>query len=170
MHMPAPHTLVRPARRFRRARARVRGAVLVEAALVMPLLCVFLGLMVFFHRAYKAKISTRAAARENAFDVASRGCPNGSKATESSFQGAATTGSIGKTAAQKGDGTASALSFDHGTAKATKTATVSWKTAYGPWQKTIKPAESYVYCNENPIVTNAGSWFSFGTSEFKKNQ
>ncbi len=165
----------RPNRTLARARvnnrARARGAVMVEAALVLPLLVVFLGLNVFFHRAYKAKIRVRSEAREAAFESASRACPSGTNATESSMQtgtGAAAGGTdLGQTAAKKGDGTSAVMSFDHGTAKASKSATVSWKTAYGPWEKTLKPAESFVYCNEKGVATNAASWFSWGTSEFK---
>jgi hypothetical protein len=144
---------------------------MVEAALVLPVLVVFLGLMIFFHRAYEAKIRLRAEARESAFDAASRGCPAGAAASESSFQagaGATSAGSsLGKMAAQKGDGTSAVLAFDHGTAHASKSATVSWKTAYGPWTKTLRPAESFVYCNERGVDTNAQSWFAWGTKEYR---
>lgn len=149
-----------------RTARRQRGAVMVEAALVLPLLVVFLGLFVFFHRAYKEKIRIRAEAREAAFSAASRGCPSGSgSGSESSMSTGAAAGSLSQIAGQKGDGTSSAMSFSHGTASASKGATVSWNTAYGPWTKTLKKADSYVYCNENPVVTSAASWLDWGMKQ-----
>lgn len=150
----------------RRSFAAQRGAVMVEAALVLPLLVVFLGLMTFFHRAYKEKIRVRAEARELAFDAASRACPSGASALESSFDSGSSTSQLSHLASRHGDGTSSVMSFDHGAAQASRSATVSWNTAYGPWSKTLKPATSYVYCNEKGVNTDASSWFSWATGEF----
>ena len=147
---------------------RRRGAVMVEAALVLPVLVTFFAFGVFFHRAYSEKIRIRAEAREAAFTAASRGCPSGSSnSSESSMQTGAMSSAVGKSAANKGDGTSTAMDFSHGTATAKKTASVSWKTGAGTVAKQIKPAESTVYCNENPIVTSAASWLDFGMNGSK---
>ncbi|MBK6691924.1 MAG: pilus assembly protein [Myxococcales bacterium] len=153
-------------RRIARRNARSeRGAVAVEAALVLPLLVVFLGLNVFFHRAYKAKIENRAEAREAAFDAASHGCTKGETGSAKSMETGAGGTSLGDTASKKGDGTGKALSFDHGTASASKSSTVRWRTAYGPWEKKLKAADSYVYCNERPIAGGLSSWTKWGMSQ-----
>jgi len=139
---------------------------MVEAALVLPVLVTFFAFGVFFHRAYAEKIRIRAEAREAAFAAASRGCPSGtSNSSETSMQAGAQgamSGELGKQAAAKGDGTSAAMSFAHGSATVTKSASVSWKTGSGTVAKQLKSAESTVYCNENPIVTSAASWLDFG--------
>lgn len=151
----------------RARRARARGAVLVEAAMVFPLLVVFLGLSTFFHLAYREKIRLRSEARQVAFDAAIRGCPNGADGVEPSFTSGAAGTSLAQTAAQSSDGTSNPLSFTHGIAHASKTAPVSWNTAYGPWTTQLKPAESFVYCNELPVRGDSDSWFTWGTQQAK---
>lgn len=58
----------------RRARRRQRGAALVEAAVVLPVLAIFLGLIMYEYSAYKEKMRVQQTARENALLFASHGC------------------------------------------------------------------------------------------------
>lgn len=58
--------------RIRRTR-RQRGAVLVEAAVVMPVLVIFLGLTMFVHKEYMAKQETMTDTRHAAFSKALHG-------------------------------------------------------------------------------------------------
>jgi hypothetical protein len=128
---------------------------------------VFLGLFTFFHRAYKEKVRIRQEAGAAAFESASRGCMEGSTGTETSMASGSGTRTVANTASKKHDGTASTLNFEHGTASASKQATVSWNTAYGPWTRTLKAAESHVYCNERGVDTSSGSWLQWGTDNYR---
>jgi hypothetical protein len=56
--------------RKRRSRARTRGAALVEAAVVLPVMCIFLGLMLYVQQEYKAKQTMMAQSRHDAFSAA----------------------------------------------------------------------------------------------------
>jgi TadE-like protein len=49
---------------------RTRGAAMVEAAIVLPVLTLFLGLMMFVRAQYSAKLFAMADARQNAWDRA----------------------------------------------------------------------------------------------------
>ncbi len=49
---------------------RTRGAAMVEAAIVLPVLTIFLGLMMFVRAQYSAKLFAMADARQNAWDRA----------------------------------------------------------------------------------------------------
>jgi Flp pilus assembly protein TadG len=55
-------------------RRRQRGAAIVEAALVMPVMAVFLGLIAFTHHSYAAKIDKQAATRSGTLFYASHAC------------------------------------------------------------------------------------------------
>ncbi len=50
---------------------------MVEAAVVLPMLCVFFGLMMFVRAQYSAKLYTMADARQKTWDNASHGCVSG---------------------------------------------------------------------------------------------
>ena len=53
---------------------RARGAALVEAAVVIPVLLVFLGTIAFTHRSYAAKMDKQAATRAGTLFYASHAC------------------------------------------------------------------------------------------------
>lgn len=55
-------------------RARRRGAALVEAALVLPVMIVFLGCIMFAHRAYDTKLDRQMATRAGTLYYASHNC------------------------------------------------------------------------------------------------
>ena len=61
------------ARKHRR-RTRQRGAALVEAAVVLPVLAIFLGLILYEYTSYKEKMKVQQTARENSLYFASHGC------------------------------------------------------------------------------------------------
>ena len=55
-------------------RRNQRGAAIVEAALVMPVMAVFLGLIAFTHHSYAAKINRQAVNRSSTLYYASHAC------------------------------------------------------------------------------------------------
>src|SRR5512140_2576712 len=59
--------------RWQKKRSR-RGAALVEAAVVLPVLAIFLGLIMYEYNSYKQKISVQQTSRENSLYFASHGC------------------------------------------------------------------------------------------------
>jgi hypothetical protein len=59
-----------------RARARQRGAIFVEAAIVSTMLMTMLAGGVFFHHMYDAKILAGREARLKAWEEAEKGCPS----------------------------------------------------------------------------------------------
>lgn len=60
-----------------RRKHRSRGAAMVEAAVVLPMLCMFLGIMTFARAQYSAQLYTMADARQKTWDNASHGCVSG---------------------------------------------------------------------------------------------
>jgi Flp pilus assembly protein TadG len=60
-----------------RYRTKRRGAALVEAAVVVPVLALFLGLMMFLHAQYSAKLAAMTKARAAAWDNSLHGCNGG---------------------------------------------------------------------------------------------
>jgi type II secretory pathway pseudopilin PulG len=59
-------------------RKKQRGAALVEAAVVLPVLAIFLGLIMYEYSSYKEKMKVQQTSRENALYFASHGCRGGS--------------------------------------------------------------------------------------------
>ena len=60
----------------RSGRSRARGAAMVEAAVVLPVLVAFLGVGMMMHRAYADKIEQNQGIRAGALDFAAHDCEN----------------------------------------------------------------------------------------------
>ncbi len=58
-------------------RSKQRGAALVEAAVVLPVLAIFLGLIMYEYSSFKEKMKVQQTSRENALYFASHGCQGG---------------------------------------------------------------------------------------------
>ena len=63
--------------RRRASRARSRGAALVEAAVVIPVMLVFLGLIMFTYRSYAMKMDQQTTLRASVLSYASHDCEGG---------------------------------------------------------------------------------------------
>lgn len=63
-------------------RARARGAALVEAAGVLPVLCMFLALMTFVELEYAEKLAINKQTRQQAWDLSAHACNGGGQASE----------------------------------------------------------------------------------------
>jgi hypothetical protein len=57
-----------------RKRSGKRGAALVEAAVVIPVMLMFLGLIMFTHKSYAMKMDKQMATRSQSMSYASRAC------------------------------------------------------------------------------------------------
>jgi hypothetical protein len=58
-------------------RKNQRGAAMAEGAVVLPLLCIFFGLMMYVHNSYKLKMQLQADSRFAAFSSAAHACADG---------------------------------------------------------------------------------------------
>jgi hypothetical protein len=67
-------TLTRAARLAKRSRRHARGAALVEAAVVVPVMLVFAGCIMFAHRSYAAKMDKQMGTRAGILYYASHNC------------------------------------------------------------------------------------------------
>jgi len=136
-------------------RRRSRGAALVEAAVVLPVMVSFLGLTMFVHRSYADKIDLQATTRSEILYYASHNCEGGTPAAVST-QGDAADPNNGQGTAETGlggkSGVTGGLNRDWQLAKSTRKATtnaqkvVLWKQSY----MLSRPihGDSEVACNE----------------------
>jgi hypothetical protein len=135
-----------------RARRRQRGAALVEAAVVLPVLAIFLGLIMYEYNSYKEKMKVQQTSRENSLYFASHGCRGGSgfggygpagytldTDGNTSYQGAIDKGPPGGDAMQG----ATDRSFNMSQTDMSATAT-------GGGHSRVVKGSSRAYCNERP--------------------
>jgi hypothetical protein len=131
-------------------RKKQRGAALVEAAVVLPVLAIFLGLIMYEYSSYKEKMKVQQTSRENALFFASHGCNGGNGGYgaagyqldidgNTSYQGAIDRGPPGA------DGMKGATDRSFNTAQTTMSAQASG----GGRTRTVK-GTSQAYCNERP--------------------
>lgn len=141
-------------------RRRQRGAAMIEAAIVIPVLCIFIGLIVFTHRSYSTKIEKQTATRAGTLYYASHACEGQLPADVSSqiddqdvgAGGSAASKNSGKIGGTNSAGATSALSNQGAMAKATPPPTTVTGTAVQE-QRTVNlsrqiTAGSEVACNE----------------------
>jgi hypothetical protein len=79
----------------RKKKLKRRGAALVEAALVLPTLAIFLGMTMYEYRSYREKMLAQQTTRLNAFYFASHGCEG--QGASGGFLGSIANGSVGNT-------------------------------------------------------------------------
>jgi hypothetical protein len=151
--------------RARRYRRHERGAALVEAALVLPTLAIFLGLTMYEYRSYREKMFAQQTTRLNAFYYASHSCtgqmPSGG--FMSSIADAQPGGGLGpsgyqmETAGTNGGGKVLNGNPPGGDAMQAKTSrsfnqassTVTRHASGGGLARDLK-GKSQVFCNEQP--------------------
>ncbi len=139
-----------------RRRHTGRGAAMVEAAVIFPVLCVFLGLLDFAHAEYDAKLLTSWDAQNQAWSYAAKGCTSGPK--ESGQPNLAANGASKSLASADPDkdpakqkssallgvfDTAGALIGSPGISTGSATSLAQWST----YKRTVT-SDAWVYCNE----------------------
>jgi len=149
-------------------RSRSRGAALVEAALVLPVMVSFLGLTMFVHRSYADKIDMQATTRSEILYYGSHNC-EGNPPAEISKQGDVanpTPGADGNTQAMGGKaGVTGGLDRNWQLAKSSRSGqtqaqkVVLWKQSY----MLSRPihADSEVACNEKRYDNTWTAVFQF---------
>lgn len=150
-----------------------RGAALVEAALMIPILCGFLGLMSFAHSEYDAKLLTTWDAQNQAWTYSTHGCLDGTDKPGT----ANTDANRAFTQISQGEpddpakkqvsktlsafNTASGIVGTPGTSTRNATATAKWST----YQRTVT-SQAWVFCNEQNydgrfgVITEFSSFLS----------
>jgi Flp pilus assembly protein TadG len=137
-----------------RLRASARGAAMVEAALMIPILCSVLGLMEFCHAEYDAKLLTMWDAQNQAWTYSTHACINGpdKPGTENVEANRAMGVMSGKpndpatlqTSKTLGAlNTASGVIGTPGISMKNATSTASWSK----YQRTVT-SQTWVFCNE----------------------
>jgi Flp pilus assembly protein TadG len=152
-------------------RKKTRGAALVEAALVLPTLAIFLGLTMYEYRSYREKMHVQQTTRMNSLYYASHGCQgessldsrgmlsqsgadaNSAGGANGSPYGGLETGTSGNGAADKvinkgppnGEGMRAATSRSFNWA----TSTMTSHAEGGSLSRDVH-GKSFVFCNERP--------------------
>ncbi len=102
-----------------RARARQRGAALVEAAVVLPVMIAMLGLTMMMFNAYSTKLTSNQEVRSEVLDYASHACKAQKISYSGTSKGAGGSVATGQSGAGASDSTSSgALGSSGGAAKA----------------------------------------------------
>jgi hypothetical protein len=138
-----------------RARARSRGAALVEAAIVLPVMVIFLGVMQFAYAASSVTMETQRAAGRDALYVASHGCSDGTAVPSGSDLTAPAP------APRQGDrdepGKNAALDVRQMEVKRTLTASATG----GRYSRVVTRSATFA-CNPRPYTESAPAWFDWG--------
>ena len=162
------------------ARSRERGAALVEAAVVLPVMLAMLGLTMMMYQAYSAKLVSNQQVRSEVLDYASHHCKaqkiryggtsksSGSVATGQSGAGANNSTSAGALSQSGGSAKASGLMGKAEVSYASKSITnpkpnVSTKGTGLSLQ--VKGMKSTALCNEEPQDGNLGGLFSYAKNK-----
>ncbi len=139
-----------------RARVRSRGAALVEAAIVLPVMVIFLGVMQFAYAASSVTMETQRVAGRDALDVASHDCndtasvvPSGSDLTQPAPRpGAGDRDEPGKNAALT-------------VRQMEATRAVTANATGGRYSRDVTRSATFA-CNPRPYTERATEWFDWG--------
>jgi hypothetical protein len=158
-----------------RGRASQRGAALVEAAVVIPVMLVFLGCIVFAHRSYTAKMDKQMGTRAGSLYYASHNCtgevpadivPPVSQAGENGADVPAGQGvDANKLGGENGGAAAAGMNTSWLLVHAKPEATPVYGSAVSNGQRIFLNrqiyAESEVACNEKPHPNKWTAMFQF---------
>jgi hypothetical protein len=150
-------------RLVRRRIAHQRGAAMVEAAVVLPVLFAFLPLMTWVKTLYDEKLMDQARTRRDVVYYASHNCEGFGAERQTAQALDLKTGPAGGVARKKGvaDGTREATSTALGLAYKRRESEVRYydttRSVHG---------ESWMMCNEKPKEGDLGGWFSYASGMF----
>ncbi len=149
-------------RRIARRRQSL-GAIMAEAAIVMPVLTAFFGMMTYDYKIFDTRIKADSATRANVSDTASHNCEGGSGGASLVQMGLGVLDQATSSAGSKhGDQGASQI-LGNMVQSAAQTLTATAVTKYG--QRTVT-SSSKMTCNEKPFDGNISTWFKYAASAF----
>lgn len=171
----------RAQRRRRRLPTQMRGAALVEAAVVIPVMLVFLGLIMFTHKSYEAKLDKQAGTRAAVLYYASHACsgepPEGvvPQVTDDLDPGipdlAGQTAKVGAAAQKLRPSEQAGLNRSHNLVRARPADTTIYGTTVNDRQTSVLKrsihAESEVGCNEKIYGSNWTGVFGYAKNFIK---
>ena len=154
----------RPALRTALLRRRSRGVAMVEAAVMLPMLTAFFGMMTYNFKSLDTRIRADAEVRANISDVAAHNCESGGSGTAALMEmGLGVLDSATSSAGSKLGDQGSAQILGKMVQSAAQTLTADAVTKYG--KRTIT-SSAKMTCNEKPFDGNIGTWFKYAASAF----
>lgn len=147
--------------RARRRRAGL-GTAMLEAAVVMPVLTMFFGLMTYNFKSYDARIRAEAAMRATVTDSASHNCEGGTANLASMGLGILDNATSAAGNKHGDQGAVQILGNMVQSAASSITSQVNTK-----WFSRTVSTSVKMTCNEKPFDGNIGTWFKYAASAFK---
>lgn len=144
-------------------RNRSFGAIMAEAAIVMPVLTAFFGMMTYDYKVFDTRIKADSATRANVSDTASHNCEGGGGGASLVQMGLGVLDQATSSAGSKHGDQGSAQILGNMVQSAAQTITASAVTKYG--QRTVT-SSAKMTCNEKPFDGNIGTWFKYAASAF----
>ena len=141
-------------------RSKSRGAAMVEAAVVMPVMVSFLGMMVFFHSIYQNKQDAMLDARTNMLTYASHACDGKTPPSDNPNLGENTQGA--SSAGCMGSAMSTAFSVESRGPTKQHQARGKYQVA-SSWTKDMTHT-SYCMCNEKALGAKPDALIKFGIS------
>ncbi|WP_394829560.1 TadE/TadG family type IV pilus assembly protein [Pendulispora albinea] len=151
----------------RRAKTRQRGAAMVEAALVLPVMVSFLGFMYWFHDIGRAKMEAMQQVRGSVLTYASHGC-SGQSGSDGSADGALSSSSRGQ-GAKDASGVSSKLNmvFNAHEEDARGVQAKGINKSAGSLRDT-KTHHSACMCNERHVASGIAGMIGFAKQIFQE--
>lgn len=139
------------------------GAIMAEAAIVMPVLTAFFGMMTYDYQVIGTRINADSAARANVSDSASHNCESGGGSASVMQMGLGIVDQATSSAGSKHGDQGSAEVLGNMVKSAGQTILASAVTKFG--NRTVTAAAKMT-CNEKPFDGNLGTWFKYAASAF----
>ncbi len=146
-----------------RSRRSGFGAIMAEAAIVMPMLTAFFGLMTYDYQVIGTRIAADSAARANVSDAAAHNCESGGGGASVMQMGLGIVDQATSGAGSKHGDQGSSEILGNMVKSAGQTILASAVTRFG--SRTVTAAAKMT-CNEKPFDGNLGTWFKYAASAF----
>lgn len=146
-----------------RGRRRGLGAAIVEAAIVLPIMATFLGMLTYNYSSLSTRMQADSVARASVADVAAHNCEGGSSAASIMEMGLGVLDQATSSAGSKHGDQGAAQILGNAVKSAGQTILANAVTRYG--RRTVT-ASAKMTCNEKPFNGNIGTWFKYAASAF----
>ena len=144
-------------------RRRTLGAAMVEAAIVLPIMTSFFGMLTYNYKSLDTRMQADSAARASVADSASHNCEGGSSNASIMQMGLGVLDSATSSAGAKHGDQGAAQILGNAVQAAGQTIVANAVTKYG--QRSVT-GSAKMTCNEKPFDGNIGTWFKYAASAF----